>query len=183
MADCPKPKLKLFFPFPVLKLALYSSALLCSARSPPAYNSPVFSRGDAMKAKAAVVLIILLIILLFPARVTSQWPPLPQELAGGRPGSFHFSTAVQLEADRHDLAELRASIQRVHNLLPAVADPATRQALQAEVQTWQLHAARYEQRLFTSDGRTAATVEARLNGVKGRRQCAICHGSITDPGQ
>ena len=136
-----------------------------------------------MKAKAAIALLILLLILLFPTRVTSQWPPVPQELAGGRPGSFRFSTSVQLEADRADLAELRASIVRVENLLPAVANPATRQALQAELQKWQLHAARYQQRLSTSAGHTAATVEARLNRIKGQRQCGLCHGGSLEPGQ
>ncbi|MGB9103148.1 MAG: hypothetical protein WCC59_00190, partial [Terriglobales bacterium] len=69
-----------------------------------------------MKAKAAFLLLILLLILLFPVRVTSQWSPVPQDLAGGRPGSFRFSTSVQLEADRADLAELRASLERVENL-------------------------------------------------------------------
>ena len=136
-----------------------------------------------MKAKAAIALLIVLIILLFPARVTSQWSPVPQELAGGRPGSFRFSTAVQLEADRADLAELRASIDRVEDLLPAVANPATRQALQAEVQKWQLHAARYQQHLSASAGHTASTVESRLNGIKGQRQCGVCHGSALEPGQ
>ena len=134
-----------------------------------------------MKAKAALLLLILLIILLFPVRGTSQWSP--QELAGGRPGSFRFSTAVQLETDRADLAELRASIERVEDLLPAVANPATRQALQAELQKWQLHAARYQQRLSASAGHTAATVEARLNGIKGQRQCGVCHGGLIEPGQ
>jgi hypothetical protein len=133
-----------------------------------------------MKAKAAFALLILLIVLLFPARVTSQWSP--RELAGGRPGSFRFSTAVQLEADRADLAELRISIERVEDLLPAVANPATRQALQMEVQKWQLHAARYQQRLSTSAGHTASTVESRLNGIKGQRQCSVCHGSPLEPG-
>ena len=136
-----------------------------------------------MKAKAALLLLILLLILLFPVRVTSQWTQVPQELAGGRPGSFRFSTAVQSEADRADLAELRASIERVEDLLPAVANPATRQALQAELQKWQLHAARYQQRLSTSAGHTAATVESRLNGIKGQRQCGVCHGSALEPGQ
>jgi hypothetical protein len=136
-----------------------------------------------MKAKAAIALLILLMILLFPARVTSQWSPVPQELAGGRPGSFRFSTSVQLEADRADLHELRASIERVENLLPAVANPATREALQAEVQKWQLHAARYQQRLFTSAGHTAAIAESRLNGIKGLRQCGVCHGGLIEPGQ
>jgi len=137
-----------------------------------------------MKTKAAFLfLLLLLLILLFPVRVTSQWTPLPQELAGGRPGSFHFSTAAELQSDRDDLAELRASIDRVQNLLPAVANPATRQALQAELQKWQLHSARYEQRLFSSAGHTAATVESRLNGIKGRRQCSVCHGGISESGQ
>ena len=134
-----------------------------------------------MKAKAAIALLILLIILLFPARVTSQWSP--QELAGGRTGSFRFSTDVQLDADRADLAALRASIERVQDLLPAVANPATRQALQAEVQKWQLHAARCQQRLSTSAGPTAATVESRLNSIKGQRQCGVCHGGALEPGQ
>ena len=137
-----------------------------------------------MKTKAAFLfLLLLLLILLFPVRVTSQWTPLPQELAGGRPGSFHFSTAAELQSDRDDLAELRASIDRVQNLFPAVANPATRQALQAELQKWQLHSARYEQRLFSSAGHTAATVESRLNGIKGRRQCSVCHGGISESGQ
>ncbi|MBZ5511950.1 MAG: hypothetical protein LAN70_12370 [Acidobacteriia bacterium] len=136
-----------------------------------------------MKAKAALLLLILLLILLFPVRVTSQWSPVPQDLAGGRPGSFRFSTSAQLEADRADLIELRASIERVENLLPAVANPATRQALQAELQKWQLHAARYQQRLSASAGHTAATVESRLNGIKGQRQCGVCHGGLIEPGQ
>jgi hypothetical protein len=137
-----------------------------------------------MKTKAAFLfLLLLLLILLFPVRVTSQWTPLPQELAGGRPGSFHFSTAAELQSDRDDLAELRASIDRVQHLLPTVANPGTRQALQAELQKWQLHSARYEQRLFTSAGHTAATVESRLNEIKGRRQCGVCHGGISESGQ
>jgi hypothetical protein len=137
-----------------------------------------------MKTKAVfILLVVLLLILLFPVPVTSQWTPLPQELAGGRPGSFHFSTAAELQGDRDELAELRASVERVQNLLPAVANTATRQALQSEVQKWQLHTARYEQRLFTSAGHTAATVESRLNGLKGRRQCSVCHGGMSEPGQ
>jgi hypothetical protein len=145
----------------------------------------LFSRGDPMKTKAAFFLlfIILLVLLLFPVRVSSQWPPVPQELAGGRPGSFRFSTAVLLDADRADLTELRASLERVPNLVPSIADPAARQVLQAELQKWQLHAARYEQRLSTSAGHTAARVEARLNGIKGQRQCSVCHGAAFEPGQ
>lgn len=136
-----------------------------------------------MKTKAAFLLLILLILMLCPVRVTSQWPPVPQELAGGRPGSFRFSTAAQLDADRADLAELRASLERVQSLVPSVANPATRQALQAELQKWQLHAAHYEQRITSSAGHTAATVESRLNGIKGRRQCNVCHGAVAEPGQ
>jgi hypothetical protein len=137
-----------------------------------------------MKTKAAfLLLLLLLLILLFPVRVTSQWTTLPQELAGGRPGIFHFYTAAEQQSDRNDLTELHASIERMQSLLPAVANPGTRQALQAEVQKWQLHAARYEQRLFTSAGHTAADVESRLNGIKGRRQCSVCHGGISEAGQ
>ncbi|MBZ5567178.1 MAG: hypothetical protein LAN64_04920 [Acidobacteriia bacterium] len=136
-----------------------------------------------MKAKAALALLILLIILLFPARVTSQWPPMPQELAGGRPGSFRFSTTVQLQADRDDLADMHASIERVQSLVPAISDPITRQALQTEIQKWQLHVARYEQRLASSASPTAASAEARLNAIKGRRQCSVCHGAMSEPGQ
>ncbi|HET7183400.1 MAG TPA: hypothetical protein VFL42_06630 [Terriglobales bacterium] len=136
-----------------------------------------------MKSKAAMVLIILLLIFLFPARVNSQWPPMPQELAGGRPGTFHFSTDAQSQADRYDLAELRASIERVQSLLPAIQNSATRQALQVEVQKWQIHAARYEQRLSVSASPTAAAAEARLNLLKGRRNCALCHGNMGDSGQ
>lgn len=132
-----------------------------------------------MKTKAAFLLLLLLMLLLFPARVTSQWPPVPQELAGGRPGSFHFATAAQLDADRADLADLRASLERVQGLVSSVSNAATRQELLAELQKWQLHAAHYEQRLSTSAGPTAATVESRLNGIKGRRQCNVCHGSAS----
>jgi hypothetical protein len=145
----------------------------------------MLSRGDAMKTKAAFpfLFLILIILLLCPMRVTSQWPPVPQELAGGRPGSFHFSTAAQLDADRADLADLRASLERMRDLVPSVANAATRHALQTEVQRWQLHAARYEQRISTSAGHTASTVETRLNGMKGHRQCGVCHGGISEPGQ
>jgi hypothetical protein len=136
-----------------------------------------------MKTKAALVFLILLLSLLCPVRVTSQWPPLPQELAGGRPGSFRFFTTVQLQADRDDLAELHASIERVQSLLPAISNPITRQALQAEIQKWQLHVARYEQRIASSASSTAASAEARLNAIKGRRQCSVCHGAMAEPGQ
>jgi hypothetical protein len=135
-----------------------------------------------MKTKAAIALIVLLLIVLFPTRVNSQWPPMPQELAAGRPGTFHFSTDAQSQADRYDLAELRASIDRVQNLLPAIQDSATRRALQLELQQWQVHAARYEQRLSVSASPTAAAAEARLNLLKGRRNCALCHGSMADSG-
>ena len=134
-----------------------------------------------MKAKAALLFLILLIILLVPARVTSQWSP--QELAGGRPGSFRFSTTVQLQADRDELADMRASFERVQSLLPAISDPITRQSLQVEIQKWQLHVARYEQRLSSSAGLTAASAETRLNAIKGRRQCGVCHGAMSEPGQ
>ncbi len=133
--------------------------------------------------KAAVVLLIILFILLFPMRVFSQWSPMPQELAGGRPGSFHFVTESQTAADRTELAELRASIDRVQNLLAAVSDAKLRQALQAELQKWQLHAARFEQRIYTNASPTAATAEARLNAIKGRHNCSVCHGNMAEPGQ
>jgi len=136
-----------------------------------------------MKHKAAVVLIVLLLILLFPARVTSQWHSMPQELAGGRSGTFHFVTDSQTAADRVDVAELRASIDRVQNLLGAVSDPKLRRALQSEVQKWQLHTARFEQRVYANASPTAATAEARLNAIKGRHNCAVCHGSMAEPGQ
>ena len=136
-----------------------------------------------MKAKAALALLILLIVMLFPVSVISQWPPMPQELAGGRPGGFRFSTSVQLQADRDDLADMRVSIERAQSLLPAISDPITRQSLQAEIQKWQLHVARYEQRLSRSAGPTAASAEARLNAIKGRRQCGVCHGGMSEPDQ
>jgi hypothetical protein len=136
-----------------------------------------------MKHKAAVVvLIIILLILLFPARVTSQWHSMPQELAGGRAGTFHFVTDSQSAADRTDLAELRASIDRVQSLLVSVSDPGLRQTLQAELQKWQLHAARFEQRLYANASPTAATAESRLNAIKGRHNCSVCHGNMAEPG-
>ncbi len=136
-----------------------------------------------MTHKAAVVLLlVLLFILLFPVRVTSQWHPMPQELAGGRPGTFHFVTDSQIAADRSELAELRAGIDRVQNLLSVVTDPKLRQALQAELQKWQLHTARLEQRLYANASPTAATAESRLNAIKGRHNCSVCHGNMAEPG-
>ena len=80
-----------------------------------------------------------------------------------------------MRGDKLELAELRVSIERTRTILHAIKDPAARQELQEQLDRWQIHVTRMEQRLTTSAGPTAATVESRLNAMKGARMCGVCH--------
>lgn len=99
----------------------------------------------------------------------------PNDLAGGRPGVFRFYPSQEIQADRNELAEIRVGIERLRLMLPKVGDPALRRELQAQLEVWQLHTNREEQRMRSSAGPTAAEVETRLNSIKGARQCGVCH--------
>jgi hypothetical protein len=89
-------------------------------------------------------------------------------------------TNEQLRADRAEIADLRVGIDRLQRLLPTVRDVTAQREIANELERWSLHAARLEQRMNSSAGPTAATVEAHLNQMKGQRNCAMCHGSIPD---
>ena len=133
-----------------------------------------------MKRKSALVLLLLFLLMAFPRSASVaqyfQNPELPRDLSAGRPGSFHFLTHEQLRADRAEIADLRAVIERLQRLLPRIADPVAQREVSRELERWSLHAARIEQRANSSAGPTAASVEARLNQLKGQRSCGVCHG-------
>ncbi len=107
-----------------------------------------------------------------------QFPP---DFSGGRPGIFRFHPQEEMRGDRMELAELRISIERTRALMPMLKDPAARAELQDQLDRWQLHVNRMEHRLGNSAGPTAATVESRLNAIKGARSCAVCHGGPYSP--
>jgi hypothetical protein len=134
-----------------------------------------------MTRKAALVLLLFFLLIAFPrsASIAQQFqgpPELPRDIAGGRPGTFRFTTNEQLRADRGELAELRAGLDRLDRLLPRVSDPVTQRELSNQIERWSIHIARLEQRSSTPAGPTAATVEARLDQIKGQRNCGVCHG-------
>lgn len=136
-----------------------------------------------MTRKAALLLILLLLLLLFPRSVGvaqrfQQPPEMPRDLAGGRPGAFHFVTNEQARADRTELADLHLGVERVQRILPRISDPVAQREVAAELERWSLHLARLSQR--GSAGPTAAVVESRLNQMKGQRSCGICHGGPPD---
>lgn len=146
--------------------------------------------------KTRAVLCALLLVLLFTwgwsqspsapeasLRVAEPFAAqqLPPEFSGGRPGVFRFHPQEEMRGDRQELAELRISIERTRGLLQAVKDPAARAELQEQLGRWQTHISRMEQRQTTSAGPTAATVESRLNAMKGARSCGVCHGGHYGP--
>ena len=141
-----------------------------------------------MTRKAALVFVLLFLLLAFPRSASVavpgqhfQSPPdFPRDVTAGRPGSFHFVTNEQLRADRAEIADLRAGIDRVQRLLPSLRDPIAQREVANELERWSLHVARLEQRMNSSAGPTAATVEARLTQMKGQRNCAICHGGVPE---
>lgn len=142
-----------------------------------------------MTRKAALVLFLLLILLIAFPRSASiavpgqhfQNPPeLPRDVTAGRPGSFRFVTTEQLRADRTEIADLRLGIDRLQRLLPSIRDANAQREIAGELQRWTIHTARLEQRLNSSAGPTAATVEARLNQMKGQRMCGVCHGGMPE---
>ena len=141
-----------------------------------------------MFRRVALVLFLLVIVFFAFPRSASlvspqhlQFPPdFPRDLTAGRAGTFHFVTNEQLRADRADLADLRVGIDRLQRLLPTLRDPTAQRDIANELERWSLHVARLEQRMNSSAGATAATVEAHLNRMKGQSNCAMCHGSIPD---
>ena len=139
-----------------------------------------------MTRKAALVFLLLFVLLAFPrsASIAAQRfqnpPEFPRDIAGGRPGSFRFLPTEQLRADRTEIADLRAGVDRLQRLLPRVSDPVAQREIAGELERWSLHIARLEQRANSSAGPTAATVEARLNQIKGQRNCGVCHGGPPD---
>jgi len=144
-----------------------------------------------MKSKAVLVALLFLLSGLILTRGTPgaaqqlQRPPqLPYEFAGGRPGVFRFHPQEQMRADLAEAAELRNGVERLRGVLPRISDPAAREQLQSELARWETHLSRLELRVNSSAGPTAATVESRLNGIKGARQCGVCHGQMDgDSGQ
>jgi hypothetical protein len=141
-----------------------------------------------MTRKAALVLVVLFLLIAFPRSASVavpgqhfQNPPdMPRDVTAGRPGAFRFVTNEQLRADRAEIADLRLGIERVQRLLPTVRDSAAQREIATELERWSLHTARLEQRLNSSAGPTAATVETRLTQMKGQRNCGICHGGMPD---
>ncbi len=132
------------------------------------------------------VLAILMLAVLGSAAAVSGWrqvspPTQPAQYfapqASGRPGVFRFHPYQEIQAERAELNELRAGIDRVQALVPSIGDSAARQQLKAELARWQAHLARDEQHLRLSAGPTAADVETRLNEMKGTRTCGVCHGT------
>src|SRR4051812_26771708 len=123
-----------------------------------------------MTRKAALVLVVLFLLIAFPRSASVavpgqhfQNPPdMPRDVTAGRPGAFRFVTNEQLRADRAEIADLRLGIERVQRLLPTVRDSAAQREIATELERWSLHTARLEQRLNSSAGPTAATVETRL---------------------
>ena len=101
-----------------------------------------------MARKIALVFVLLLLLLAFPrsASVTTQHfqgpPDFQRDVSAGRPGSFRFITNEQLRADRMEIADLRAGIERLHRLLPTVKDATAQREINTELERWSLHIAR-----------------------------------------
>ena len=138
--------------------------------------------------KAGLVLLVLLFVLIAFPRSASvavsgqhfQNPPeFPHDVTAGRPGVFRFTTNEQLRADRAEIADLRSGMERIQRLLPILPSNAQRE-IGSEMERWSLHTARLEQRMNSSAGPTAATVETRLTQMKGNRNCGLCHGGMPE---
>ena len=130
-----------------------------------------------MRKAGLVLLVLLFLLIVFPRSASVvvpgqhfQNPPdLPHDVSAGRPGTFRFITNEQFRADRAELVDLRAGIERLQRLLPTLRDPAAQRDIATELERWSLHTARLEQRMNSSAGPTAATVEARHTQMTGQR--------------
>jgi len=144
-----------------------------------------------MKTRAVlIVFFVSALLLLLPAlslrpapsgtalvaQVSPQMSPqMPRGLAGGRPGIFRFIPREQLLADRSEIQQLRASLERWRVLADGVQDPMMRRQLEADLELWQTHLDRAQLRLTASASPTAQAVEMQLNDMKGTRMCGVCH--------
>lgn len=136
-----------------------------------------------MKYRYAVfaVLVLAAFAYAYHQAAIAAPPQGPTDLAG-RPGVFRFVTDEEMRANRVEIAELRASLDRVHATLDRVTrDPETQRRMQAEFDLWATHLGREEQRSQVSVSPTAAVAERRLSDMKGSRSCGVCHagGPIT----
>ncbi|HMK31648.1 MAG TPA: hypothetical protein VK473_18335 [Terriglobales bacterium] len=140
-----------------------------------------------MKTRAVlIVFFVSALLLLLPALpdrpaasstalVAQITPQMPRGLSGGRPGIFRFIPREQLVADRAEIQQLRASLERWQLLASGVQDPITRRRLEADLELWQVHLDRAQLRLTASASPTAQAVEMQLNDMKGTRMCGVCH--------
>ena len=133
-----------------------------------------------MKSRIVVFAMLVLAALVYAQRhsaVAAAPPPLqgPTDLSG-RPGVFRFITEEELRAQRLEISELRASLDRVRGTVDRLArDPETQRRMQAEFDMWAAHLGREERHMDISASPTAAVAERRLTDMKGTRSCGTCH--------
>ncbi len=140
-----------------------------------------------MKLSVIVLAVFSLVLLAFAANPQSpkfDVPTLPTEKDqfGGRPGTFHFVTNEQAMADAASLKQAFAALDHLDASLAAF-DSKTRDSLAPDLQTLRQFATDVHARRSTSAGKTAAEIEARLNGAKGKFMCGACHGHAMMHGQ
>src|SRR5579884_3661144 len=133
-----------------------------------------------MKRTIVLGALVFVALLLAAAGVSvrnaaAQAPPdVPRGISGGRPGIFRFIPREQLQAERAELTQLRASLERIRAGVSTIQDPAQRRQLDSDLDQWQIHLDRTQQRMTTSASSTAQMVELQLNDIKGQRMCGMC---------
>ncbi len=129
------------------------------------------------------ILPALLVLLAFVIALGAQAPTPPPQPdqprftvnPAGRPGTFHFITDADLQATRADILRMKLSLQRTREQVQRLTPAQNRDAVLAELDTWQVFLARIDRQLTAPAGPTAAGVEARLNSAKGTFMCGSCH--------
>lgn len=94
---------------------------------------------------------------------------------GARPGSFHFLTNEQSNADAAQLKLALAALERLESSATKL-DPRTRDQFTSDLKTLRALATSFQERRTAPAGETAAQVEQRLNAAKGQFMCGACHG-------
>lgn len=142
-----------------------------------------------MKPRLLLAFFVVIATLVFGQNYAPQERPGAAEVVqgpidiAGRPGAFRFYTDEEMRAKRIEIAELRASVDRLRGTLEKLAarDPELRRQVQAELEMWNSHLGREEQRMEVSVSSTASVAERRLTEMKGTRSCGTCHagGPVT----
>ncbi len=131
--------------------------------------------------RSRLLSLAVLSVALFFAWIASGHAQYPHQPQGGRPGEFHFILHEQLQQDRAQFRDVRATIDILrYQVSRSKDDAATQRDMLNSLERLRLFVDSMETQLTTSASPTALLVERKLNTIKGDRQCGACHGGLAE---